>query len=88
MRNAWSLVRELLESLDRLILFESHHSVLNLYFNTLYREEPIMWIIDEYVAYIKYEVILNIRRVSRADFLGYLRAKRVEHSFLAIPEIG
>ena len=88
-RDTWGLVRELLESLDALILFESDHSLINLYFDTvIVREEPFIWILGEYLTYIEREVILNNRRVNRVEFIGYLKAKRIENSFLPIPEIG
>ena len=85
---AWNCLRELLESLDQLILFESDHSFLNLYFSCLLMEDQILWLIGEYVLYIDQEVILNNRRVVREDLMGYLESRRQTCNFMRISRIG
>ena len=86
--DAWNCLRELLESLDQLILFESDHSFLNLYFSCLLMEDQILWLIGEYVLYIDQEVILNNRRVVREDLMGYLESRRQTCNFMRISRIG
>ena len=81
-------MRDILESHDQLTLFEPDESLINLSFTNLYREEPVVWLIGEYVAYIEHEVILGNRRVGRADFLGHLTAKKLEYRFMMLPDIG
>ena len=50
--------------------------------------ENISELIGEYVAYIEHEVILNNRKVSRQDLIGFLEARRLTCQFMCIPSIG
>ena len=81
-------MRDILESLDQLIFFEADDNIINLCFTNLYREEPVVWLIGEYIAYIEQEVVLGNRRVGRDDFLGHLAAKKLECRFMMLPDIG
>ena len=86
--DAWFTLRQLLESLDALILFESDHAILNLCFTNLFREEPIIWLIGEYVALVEYEVVLNNRTLTHNGLIGHLEARRLLCSHMCIPIVG
>ena len=87
-KDAWNTLRELLESIDQLVLFESDHSILNLYFSKLLEEEKVLWLIGEYVHFVDQESVLNRRKISSSDLIGYLEARRLACNFLKIPCIG
>ena len=78
----------MLESLDQLLIFESDHSILNIYYANLMIEEPVLWLIGEYVYYIDEEVVLNNRKATRHGMIGYLESRRLACNFLRIPHIG
>ena len=86
--DTWNLLREILESLDQLILFESDHSLLNLYYSELLHEDSVLWLMGEYFFYIEKEVVLNNRRGTVDDMLGYLESRRLSCNFMKIPPIG
>ena len=68
----WCSLLDCLHSLNQLLIFESDNSLLHLYFEPLVREEPVLWLLGEYVSYIEHEVVLKNRKVSREDFFGHL----------------
>ena len=78
--DAWGTLQELLES-----LFETNHSLLNLYFEGLLEEESVLWLIGEYLCYIEEVVVLQSRRGSGIGLIGYLEARRQACNFLKIP---
>ena len=84
----WNALREILESLDQLILFETDYTLLNLCYSDLLNEESVLWLLGEYLFYIDNEVVLNNRRVTVDDMMGYLESRRLICNFMKIPPIG
>ena len=86
--DAWFTLRQILENIDPLLLFESDHSLINFYFTNLFREEPIIWLIGEFTSYLEHEVFLNNRMATGKGLLGYLDARRSSCGLMSIPPIG
>ena len=86
-KEAWDSLRELMESIDQLVLFESDHSLLNLCFTRLLEEDTILWLLGEYVCFINTEVIINSRIATRQNLFGHLEARRQSCQTLRIPPI-
>ena len=51
-------------------------------------EDPILWLLGEYVVYIERDVELNQRKISNEDLVGYLEARHMACNYLKIPPIG
>ena len=86
--DAWNALKEILESLDQLLIFESDHDLINLNFASLQNEDPVLWLIGEYVFFIDQEVVWNSRRAMSHNLFGYLESRRQDCMFMQIPAIG
>ena len=50
---SWAFLRELIEKVQPLCIFESDHSILNLYFSPFLNDNSILWLLGEYLDYIE-----------------------------------
>ena len=86
--DTWNALREMLESLDQLILFETDHTLLNVCYSDLLYEDSVLWLLGENFFYIDNEVVLNNRRITVEDMIGYPESRRLICNFMKIPPIG
>ena len=85
---AWNRVRELIESLDIAMVFESDHSLIHLYFAETNKRNAILWIIGEYICYVENEVILKGRLLTDSEILNHLKSRLNECRFILMPHLG
>ena len=78
--SGWNKLREILSNLEPDLIFESDHSILNLYFSLTRRENAILWLIGKYLELIEYETISNCRKISEGKLMGWLIAEKNDSS--------
>ena len=85
---AWNGLKEIIESIDITMVFESDHSLLNLYYQEPIQGTAVLWLIGVYVDYTEKEVILNNRRITRSNLINHIKAKWFESIRIAMPDLG
>jgi len=86
--DGWRQLRELMESIEPTIIYETDYSVLHLCFRRLENDLPIVWLLGQYLAYVEKEVFIDNRTVSGAQIRGWLQSKLPEARNMAMNEIG
>ena len=86
--DAWNCLRELLESVDEDIIYETDHSLLHLYYSESINGNSILWLIAEYIDLVEREVVISNRKLSASHLLNHLRARKFACARLAMPDIG
>ena len=69
-------------------MFETDHSILNLYFPTSTRENACLWLIGSYLDLVDKEVFINGRKIKAEQLNGWLIAKSLESRHKSMPDIG
>ena len=82
----WNSIRDILETIDISLVFETDQSLINLNYNTASTSNSILWIIGEYLVFIDEEKVCSGK--SSSSLLNYLRCRWLECSKLAMPSIG
>ena len=70
---AWAQLRELFENLDFYMVFESNHSLLNLYFSEPLSGPTILWLLGEYVDLVANNHERGCKVLSKYYLLRHLR---------------
>ena len=86
--SGWNKLREILSNLEPDLIFESDHSILNLYFSLTRRENAILWLLGKYLELVEYETISNCRKISEGKLMGWLIAEKMDSKSLKMPELG
>ena len=84
---AWKSLRDILETIDVSLVFETDKSLINLNYNETILSNSIIWLIGEYVALIE-EVVSSNKSLSSYKLLSHLRSRWLECMRLSIPDIG
>ena len=84
---AWNSLRDILETIDVSLVFETDKSLINLNYNETILSNSIIWLIGEYVALIE-EVVSSNKSLSSYKLLSHLRSRWLECMRLSIPDIG
>ena len=71
----WNCLKEIIESIDITMVFESDHSLLNLYYQEPTQGSSVLWLLGVYIDYTGKEVILNNRRITRSKLIIHIKAK-------------
>ena len=85
---AWLTIRDLIESVDFELVFESDCSLLHFYFNSTCRENAVLWLIGEYVSLVESEVVLKNNSLSSKKIIDHLSTRQLECRNLSLPDIG
>ena len=84
----WNKTRELINSLDQDLLYETDFSLLNFYFSPTLRENAVIWLIGEFVTLVENEVVNKHSRLSRRSVENCLKARKLECQHMALPDMG
>ena len=92
---AWETVRDILEELDPDIEDRTNKDILHLNFRRTDRENDMMWLIGSYLEYVEdfvvvrnNFVVVRNNKIYSAGVVGYLKFKKLNSTFLAMPELG
>ena len=86
-KEAWGKLRDILQQLDSLFIFESDHSILNLYFPKLTRENASIWLVGKFVEIVEKEVYINGKVLSGDNLMGWLMAQLSCCRFQSMPSL-
>ena len=86
--HTWEQVRDLIVSLDPVLLSVSNKRLLHLDYPKVRRENDILWLLGVYLEYVECEVIRHDNRVTSVGLIGYLRYRKLASRDLAIPNLG
>ena len=86
--DAWSTLRDLLETIDQNIIPETDYALLHLFYEEPIMANSVLWLLGEYIDYIETEVVLMGRKVSGSGLISNLRARRFSCALQAMPDIG
>ena len=87
-RDAWNFLRELMKSTDQSMVFETDHSLLNLYYEVSIMDNAVLWLIGEYISYVESEVLLLDRKISRDSLQSHLKNRFLICRQQAMPDFG
>ena len=86
--HTWESVKDLIVSLDPVLLSVSNKRLLHLDYPKVRRENAILWLLGVYLEYVECEVIRHDNRVTSVGLIGYLRYRKLASRDLAIPNLG
>ena len=58
---AWERLKDILQDLEQDFIFETDHSIINMYFKRMTRENAVIWLLGKYLELLEKEVLLNGR---------------------------
>ena len=85
---AWETLRDMIETIEPDMLFESNHSLINLYFESSPLESSILWLIGEYVDLVEKEAVPLNKELRSQNLLCHLRTRKLECLKTSMPDIG
>ena len=77
-----------MESLEPELIFETAYSILHLCFDSLRRDDAVIWLLGNYLEFVEKETYIENRRITSQQIKGFLSAKVSEAKFRAMRDIG
>ena len=87
-KESWKYTRELMERVQPSCIFESDHSLLNLYFTAFINDNSVLWLLGGYLDFLVQESISKCKAVTRSQLHVYLQTRWLESQSKSLPVIG
>ena len=84
---AWETVRDILEYLVPGLENLTNKDIFHLNFVKTIKENEVIWLIGSYLEYVEDFVVVRNNKVFSADIIGYLKFKKLNCKYLAMPEL-
>ena len=85
---SWDRLRDILNQLESFFIFESDHSIINLYFPKFMSENASIWLVGKYVELVGKEAILNGKIITGENLNGWLSAQLLSSKHQSMPNLG